>query len=82
VKISALSLIGGFHLLPARPGTCPECAVSHEPNFPHNQQSLYYQYYFYAKNERWPTWADALSHCDEQMKTAWIDALREKGIDV
>ena len=26
------------------PDTCPECAVVHDPQQPHNRDSLYYQY--------------------------------------
>jgi len=72
----------GFHLLPARPGTCPDCAVAHDPGQPHNQQSLYYQYHFYADNDRWPTWRDAMSHCEEDVKKKWIDELAKHGIVV
>ena len=48
-------------LLKTPPDTCPECAVKHGPNEPHNQQSLAYQYDFYGKNGRWPTWEDAMA---------------------
>lgn len=63
-------------------GTCPECAVAHEPEMPHNKDSLAYQYNFYDKNGRWPTWEDAMAHCPEEIKEAWRQALRERGIDV
>lgn len=63
-------------------GTCPECAVAHDPGMPHNQQSLAYQYHFYDQHGRWPTWADAMAHCSEEMKEQWKAALREKGIEV
>jgi len=69
----------GLHLMPAKPGTCPECAVAHDPTAPHNQQSLYYQYHFYADHNRWPTWDDAMAHCDEQMKVFWKEELRKAG---
>lgn len=71
-----------FMLLPAKPGTCPECATKHEPKMPHNQQSLYYQYHFYNEHGRWPTWEDAMAHCSEEMRKYWVDALTEKGIKV
>jgi len=48
--------LGAFGLMPAAPGTCPECAVDHPPELPHNQQSLFYQYKFYNDHGRWPTW--------------------------
>lgn len=71
-----------FKLIPAPPGTCPECAVNHEPDQPHNRESLLYQYTFFDKHGRWPTWADAMEHCPEWVKLAWTEALAEKGIAV
>jgi len=72
----------GFHLLPAKPGTCQECAVAHDPAQPHNQQSLYYQYHFYADHNRWPTWEDAIAHCTEEVQNYWIEALAKQGVSV
>lgn len=66
----------------APPGTCPMCANMHDPQLPHNKDSLLYQYKFYDEHGRWPTWRDAMSHCSEEMKTFWIEALREKGVEV
>ena len=62
------------------PGTCPECAVAHEPEQPHNAQSLAYQYKFYDKHGRWPTWTDAMDHCSDEIKAQWIEALTERGV--
>ena len=73
---------GGWLLLPAAPGTCQECATSHDPNQPHNQQSMFYQYHFLSKNGRWPTWDDAMTHCDDAMKKAWTDELLKRGVKV
>ncbi|HIR26554.1 MAG TPA: hypothetical protein IAB84_01140 [Candidatus Choladousia intestinigallinarum] len=61
-------------------GTCPECAVKHDPNQPHNKDSLTYQYKFYDKNGRWPTWKDAMQHCPEEVKAYWTNALAERGV--
>ena len=69
-------------LLPPRPGYCQECAVKHEPNQPHNKQSLYYQYKFYADNGRWPNWIDAMAHCGNEMQRAWMEELMKKGVNV
>ena len=33
-------------ILPPKPGTCPECAVDHDPAMPHNRDSLFYQMRF------------------------------------
>jgi len=64
------------------PGTCPVCAVEHEPEYPHNRDSLYYQYKFYDEHGRWPTWKDAMSHCTENMKEIWIQELTKRGIKI
>ena len=66
-------------LLPPKKGTCPICAVRHEPEMPHNQQSMYYQYRFYGVRGRWPTWADAIAHCSEEMQDEWRARLQETG---
>lgn len=64
------------------PDTCPICAAVHDPAMPHNLQSLTYQYKFYDKHGRFPTWADAIAHCAHDIKIAWRDALAECGIVV
>lgn len=63
-------------------GTCPMCAVAHDPALPHNRDSLAYQYKFYDENERWPTWSDAMAHCSEEVKEFWIEELKKRGVDV
>jgi hypothetical protein len=74
--------IKDFMLLSPRPDTCQECATKHDPALPHNQQSLFYQYKFFQEHDRWPTWADAMAHCTEDMKTMWIKVLLEHGVEV
>ena len=69
-----------MQLLPPGPGTCPICAVQHPPEMPHNAQSLYYQYRFYAARGDWPTWADAMAHCTPAMQAHWRTALRSRGV--
>jgi hypothetical protein len=64
-----------MQLLPPRPEVCQECAVSHGPREAHNAQSLYYQYYFYRIHGRWPTWMDAISHCDYETRNRWVEEL-------
>ena len=61
---------------------CQECAVKHEPSQPHNQQSLHYQYQFYLREQRWPTWEDAMAHCSEDVKEQWKQGLREHGVKI
>lgn len=64
------------------PGTCPLCAVKHDPNMPHNRDSLAYQYKFYDQHGRWPTWADAMAHCTPDVKEYWVEALEAHGVTV
>ena len=71
-----------FSLMPAKEGTCPECATAHDMSQPHNQQSLFYQYKFFNENGRWPTWKDAMEHCSPDIKKFWIMKLAELGIKI
>ena len=74
-----LKEVHGMTLLGKTPeGTCPECAVKHDPEQPHNRDSLTYQYKFYDQHGRWPTWADAMAHCPEEVKEVWTQVLRER----
>lgn len=63
-------------------GTCTECARAHDASKPHDRDSLAYQYRFYDKHGRWPSWADAMAHCSDEMKHAWARELEQRGIDV
>lgn len=76
-KQATWTLIGG-----APPGVCSECWKDHEPEQPHNQQSLQYQYRFYAEHDRWPSWADAMAHCSPKIQQYWREALERRGVDV
>ena len=69
-----------FIILPPMKGLCPKCAVAHDPARPHDRNSLYYQMRFRQKHGRFPTWADAMRHCDEKVKAAWRAALSEHGV--
>jgi hypothetical protein len=71
-----------FHLLPPHPEACPECAVKHSPEYPHNAQSLYYQTKFYMQNGRAATWNDAMAHCSEEMQQAFTEEMLKHGIEV
>lgn len=68
-----------FSLLPPAADVCQKCAVKHRPEEPHNQESLYYHTYFQMKHGRPPTWSDAMAHCSQEMKTAWIKELAKYG---
>lgn len=64
------------------PGTCPECGIAHDPEQSHNRDGMKYMYKFYDKHRRWPTWADAMAHCPEDVKRYWTQELKERGIPV
>ncbi|MBT9133132.1 MAG: hypothetical protein DDT33_01663 [Firmicutes bacterium] len=68
-----------FMVLPPRPGVCQECAADHSPDEPHNKNSLYYQMAFHARSGRWPTWEDAMAHCEEETKELWREELKLYG---
>ena len=69
-------------IVPPTAGVCPVCAVNHGEAMPHNRDSLYYQMRFFQKHGRFPTWADAMAHCDEHTKAVWVGLLAERGVNV
>ena len=71
--------IGGIKILPPVQGTCPMCAVPHDPGQPHDRYSLYYQVKFGQKFGRFPTWMDAMGHCDPLVQEMWKKKLRARG---
>lgn len=77
LKMNTLTLLDSV-----QEGKCPECAVKHEPKLPHNRDSLFYQYKFYAQNGRWPTWKDAMAHCSNEMQKIWTAELLAKGVKI
>lgn len=82
MQVKVIDMLKEGMLLPPPADTCQECAVKHEPQMPHNQQSLFYQYSFRKKNDRWPTWADAMAHCAPEMRAQWTSMLAERGVTV
>lgn len=66
-------------LLPPSEDGCPICATKHPPAMPHNAQSMYYQYRFFGVRGRWPTWADAVAHCEDHVREWWEAELRRQG---
>lgn len=70
----------GWKSLNVPEGTCEQCATKHDPEQPHNQQSLVYQYNFYDKNGLWPKWEDAMAHCSDDVKKFWREKLKELGV--
>ena len=77
MNIKTIDLAKEGTILPCAPDVCQECAVKHDPEMPHDPQSLYYQYKFYQQNGRWPTLEDAMAHCSVEMQDAWKNALRK-----
>ena len=73
---------GTWTLLPPAADRCQTCATKHEPEPPHNAQSLYYQTAFNMEHGRAATWLDAMAHCDEQMQAAVTASLVGLGVDV
>jgi hypothetical protein len=71
-----------WHLLSPRGDVCQKCAVDHDQEMPHDKTSLYYQYWFRGQHGRWPTWSDALADCTDDVKEAWTEVLKRKGIDL
>ena len=69
-------------LLPPPPDVCSQCARYHEPDEPHDQQSIYWQYAFLAEHDRWPTWNDAMAHCTPEVQARWREVLREHGVEM
>jgi hypothetical protein len=69
-------------IMPPHPDACQTCGVNHQPELPHNKDSLFYQYSFYAKHDRWPTWGDAMQHCPPAVRIAWTDLLRKREIKI
>lgn len=75
-----MEFIKTFTLLPPALDACQVCATKHKPEWPHNKDSLYYQLAFRDEHGRWPTWADAIAHCSEEMKEAWKKELIKLGV--
>ena len=65
-----------WKLLPPPESHCRICAVKHEPEMPHNAQSLFYGMRFRMRYGRDGTWADAVAHCPEDVREAWVQELR------
>ena len=67
---------------PPGPRACRICAARHAPDQPHDRDSLYYQNWFRKRHKRFPTWNDAMAHCTDEEKAAFIAELAKRGIFV
>lgn len=76
-----------WDVLPPASG-CPICGREHDVAWPHDARSMTYLYWFRSqeakagREERWPTWHDAMAHCTPQVKAGWVKALLERGVDL
>ncbi len=69
-----------MHIMPPEdPLACRSCGRQHPPELPHDATRMHYQYTFYGEHGRWPTWKDAIAHCDPPIRDAWEAELRRKG---
>jgi hypothetical protein len=77
---------GGFKLLPGPEGTCEWCHIEHPSNAPHNKDSLPYQMKFKQIHGRYPTWTDAMAHCEETVKRFWrenlVELMKANGVEI
>lgn len=73
---------GQVAILPPREGACWICGDEHNSLDPHNAGSLLYQHRFRKRNGRYPTWADAMSHCSRKTKERWVERLQRRGIHI
>lgn len=71
-----------WKILPPKPDHCQICAKKHDPEIPHDKNSLYYQMCFENEHGRWPTWADAMAHCSDDVKEQTKEVLKKHGIKV
>lgn len=69
-----------FHLLSPAADKCQICAVDHELDQPHDQQSLFYQTQFHMKHKRFPCWSDAIAHCSPETQKLWKQELVKKSV--
>lgn len=70
---------GRLQMMPPADNLCPICAHEHPASEPHDAQTLYYQLRFNEHHGRWPTWADAIAHCSEDVRTLWREELQRIG---
>lgn len=71
-----------FMMVPPPKDHCQICGVKHSEELPHNAQSLYYKTWFFSTYGRSVTWADAMLHCSEEIRTIWESHFAKCGIDI
>ncbi len=66
--------------LPAAKPACAVCDLSHPIDQPHDVESSTYKLGFWLEHDRWPTWKDAIAHCDVRTRIAAELDLRRRGL--
>lgn len=79
-EVTVIDMKTEGHLMPPAADVCQQCAVDHEPDEPHDQQSLFYQFWFYRQRGQWPSWADAMAHCSPEVQEFWVEQLTSRGV--
>lgn len=62
-------------LLRPAEGLCQECGRAHNPELPHDKNSIFYATKFKMEHGRVPSWDDAMAHCTEEMKHTWNETM-------
>ncbi len=73
---------GRIMLLPPAKDACQVCARKHEPDQPHDAQSLYWHTARQMEGLPPPTWADALEHVTPALRAFWVAELAKHGVVV
>lgn len=65
-------------------GPCPECGADHGAADPHDAKSPQYRAAFHAAHGRWPTWTDAMAHCEPHVRDLWrrtiVEGFERRGL--
>lgn len=62
-------------MIPPGKKQCQVCGTNHDSETPHDKTNTYYQIQFHREQGRYPTWADAMAHCNEEMQQLWRQSL-------
>lgn len=71
-----ISPVAFAKLMNEMPPPCQQCGCPHERDWPHDRDSLRYQFTFQQTHQRPPTWSDAMAHCSRSVRLAWRQKLR------
>lgn len=71
--------MSAWKLLPPAADACQVCATKHEPEQPHNAQSLYWQTKRHIEGQPPATWMEAMAHCAPEVQEHWKRKLTRLG---